>query len=241
MTQKQNFNVQKSSKSPHSPLNRRTFLSHSSKFFALGALSQITLNTALATESSAKSITNHTNETFPKIIAPQTPSPRPKVALLGGSGHIGTYLVPLLVENGYEVIVITRSLSKPYIEHRAWDRVRRVLLDRNDKNFTREVAKLGADIVIDLICFTLKDTREIVESLRKSNLSHYLFCSSIWAHGFARSIPIDPNDTQKEPLDEYGWQKFKSEMYLKEQYRQNGFPATIIMPGQICGEGVFNH
>lgn len=42
---------------------------------------------------------------------------------------------------------------------------------------------------------------------------------------------------QKEPLDEYGKQKFASELYLKNLYRRDGFPATIIMPGQISGPG----
>jgi nucleoside-diphosphate-sugar epimerase len=31
-----------------------------------------------------------------------------RVVLIGGSGHIGTYLVPMLIERDYEVINITR-------------------------------------------------------------------------------------------------------------------------------------
>ncbi|KAL6591667.1 hypothetical protein U3516DRAFT_769239 [Neocallimastix sp. 'constans'] len=37
----------------------------------------------------------------------------------------------------------------------------------------------------------------------------------------------------KVTLVDYGYDKFDNEMYLKEHYRQYGFPATIIMPGQI--------
>ena len=53
----------------------------------------------------------------------------------------------------------------------------------------------------------------------------------------AETLPFDPDDLCKEPLDDYGKDKFASEMYLKEQYRQNRFPATIIMPGEISGPG----
>lgn len=77
----------------------------------------------------------------------------------------------------------------------------------------------------------------MVEALKNTKLSHYLFCSSIWAHGRVEILPADPNSVTKQPLDDYGINKFKSEMYLKEQYRQNGFPSTVIMPGQISGGG----
>lgn len=51
------------------------------------------------------------------------------------------------------------------------------------------------------------------------------------------TIPFDPDDLRKDPLDNYGQAKLASEIYLKEPYQQNGFPATIIMPGQISGSG----
>jgi len=93
------------------------------------------------------------------------------------------------------------------------------------------------DIIVDLVNFNIADTKKIVDAFRGTKLSHYLYCSSCWAHGFAKTIPFDPDDTAKEPIDDYGRDKFASEMFLKEEYRKNGFPATIIMPGQISGPG----
>ena len=37
-----------------------------------------------------------------------------KAVVTGASGHIGTYLVPMLVNAGYEVTTITRGEPKPY-------------------------------------------------------------------------------------------------------------------------------
>ena len=37
-----------------------------------------------------------------------------RVAVIGGTGHIGTYLVPRLVEAGHQVVSISRSLREPY-------------------------------------------------------------------------------------------------------------------------------
>ncbi len=50
--------------------------------------------------------------------------------IIGGTGHAGTYLVPRLVEAGYEVTVVSRGNRSPYTPHNAWKKVRRVLLDR---------------------------------------------------------------------------------------------------------------
>ena len=37
-----------------------------------------------------------------------------RAIVIGGTGHIGTYLVPRLVRLGYEVVNISRSQRDPY-------------------------------------------------------------------------------------------------------------------------------
>ena len=161
-----------------------------------------------------------------------------KAIVIGAAGHIGTYLTPMLIKGGFETVAITRSMSKPYEDDPAWNRAERVLLDRdNDPDFIKKLKAMKPDIIVDLVNFNIAETKKIVEAFKDSCLSHYLYCSSCWAHGMADTIPFDPDCLRKEPLDDYGKDKFASEMYLKEQYRQNGFPATVIMPGQISGPG----
>ncbi|MFD1398904.1 NAD-dependent epimerase/dehydratase family protein [Lacticaseibacillus suilingensis] len=161
-----------------------------------------------------------------------------KAVVLGGAGHIGSYLVPMLVKRGYAVTSVTRGKHQPYVTDTAWQHVDHLYLDRQqDPAFADKVAAVNADIVIDLISFTLADTKKMVAALKPTKLSHYLFCSSVWAHGRAEILPADPNSMNKHPLDEYGKQKYASELYLKQEFRENGFPATVIMPGQISGPG----
>lgn len=160
-----------------------------------------------------------------------------KIVVIGGSGHIGTYLIPKLVKAGYETVNVTRGQSKPYVSDRLWNEVENVILDRTtDNDFAEKIASLNADVVIDLINFTLDDTKKMVSALGKTNLSLYLFCSSIWTHGRAEILPA-LSDCDKEPLDEYGVNKYQSGLFLKDQYEKSGFPYSIIMPGQIAGPG----
>ena len=77
-----------------------------------------------------------------------------KVVVIGACGHIGSYLVPKLVKGGFKVVAISRGKSKPYINDPAWKMVEQVVLDRNkDEDFAYKVAKMNADIVVDLINF----------------------------------------------------------------------------------------
>ena len=161
-----------------------------------------------------------------------------KVVIIGGSGHIGTYLVPMLINAGYHITNITRGNSKPYEYDPAWERVNAVHMDRTkEQDFTTKISAMEPDIVVDLVNFNIEDTKTITKVLSNSQCSHYLYCSSCWAHGRAEILPFNPDDIKKEPLCEYGKDKYSSELYLNDLYRREGFPATVIMPGQISGPG----
>ncbi|MCJ7738615.1 MAG: NAD-dependent epimerase/dehydratase family protein, partial [Anaerolineae bacterium] len=49
-----------------------------------------------------------------------------RIVVIGGTGHVGTYLVPRLVEAGHEVFCVSRGEREPYQPHGAWSRVKRV-------------------------------------------------------------------------------------------------------------------
>ena len=85
-----------------------------------------------------------------------------KIIVIGGTGHIGTYLVPRLVDAGHEVCCVTRQQGKPYQEHKAWKSVRQVGIDRSlaeaAGTFGQQIKELKGDVVIDLISFTVEST-----------------------------------------------------------------------------------
>ena len=90
-----------------------------------------------------------------------------RVVIIGGSGHVGTYLVPRLVAAEYEVINIARAQREPYQPHGAWRAVQQVAADREAEDsqgvFGQRVRELEPDIVIDMICFTLESAQQMAE------------------------------------------------------------------------------
>jgi nucleoside-diphosphate-sugar epimerase len=162
-----------------------------------------------------------------------------RVVVIGGSGHVGTYLVPRLVEAGFEVVNVTRGQREPYQPHGAWKSVRTVTLDREaaerDGTFGGAIRDLKPDIVIDMICFTLASARHLVEALT-GEVQHFLHCGTIWVHGHSVAVPTT-EAAARHPFGEYGTQKAAIEAYLLEAARKDGFPATIAHPGHIVGPG----
>jgi nucleoside-diphosphate-sugar epimerase len=159
--------------------------------------------------------------------------------VIGGTGHIGTYLVPRLVSAGYEVVSISRGERTPYQPNDAWKFVRAVILSReaeeNTGSFGRKIRELRPDIVIDLICFTEASARHLMEALR-GEVRHFLHTGTIWVHGPSVEVPTTEMQPRR-PFGEYGIEKVRIEAYLLEMAQKNSFPATIIHPGHIVGPG----
>ena len=161
------------------------------------------------------------------------------IVVIGGTGHIGTYLIPRLLAARHEVILVSRGEHSPYQSHAAWRSVRRIKLDRETAeqrgDFGRQIAELKADIVIDLICFTLKSAEQLVTALR-GKVQHFLHCGTIWVHGPSVVVPTT-EEQPRRPFGEYGIQKAAIEAYLLQEARAHDFPATILHPGHIVGPG----
>ena len=162
-----------------------------------------------------------------------------RAVVIGGTGHVGTYMVPTLVERGFEVVVISRQEREPYQPHGAWAQVEQIQIDRTaaeaDGSFGQAIRDLDPDVVIDMICFTLESCQHLVEAL-KGRVQHFLSCGTIWVHG--PSVEVPTLETQRRaPMEEYGRQKAAIEAYLRDETWRNGFPATMLHPGHIVGPG----
>ena len=132
-----------------------------------------------------------------------------RVVVIGGTGHVGTYLVPRLVARGHEVIVCSRGQRRPYQTHAASKGVHLVTGDRlaeeQAESFGARVRALQPRAVIDLICFEVASAQQIVEALR-GQVQHFLHCSTIWVHGPSVEVPTT-EDQPRRPFADYGVKK----------------------------------
>ena len=162
-----------------------------------------------------------------------------RIVVVGGSGHIGSFLVPRLVRAGHEVVSISRGQRSSYLDDAAWADVRQVTADREaedrDGTFPGRVADLKPDAVVDLISFTLESTTALVERLRGVT-GHLVYCGSIWRHGPSLRLPVT-EENGAPPVGEYGIAKAATTQYLKDETRSGGLPTTSLHPGHIVGPG----
>src|SRR5271154_6545982 len=162
-----------------------------------------------------------------------------RIAIIGGTGHIGSFLTPRLVEAGHAVICVSRGLKEPYQQGPAWKLIQRVEMDRAVEEeagrFGDRIAGLDCDAVIDLTCYQLPSAEQLVEALRGRG-AHLLHCGTIWVHGPSVEVPTTESEPRRA-FGDYGKRKAAIEEYLLREARRSALPATILHPGHLVGPG----
>ena len=162
-----------------------------------------------------------------------------RVTVIGATGHIGSYLVPRLVEAGHAVTAISRGRATPYRASKLWDAVESITLDRDgleaEERFGAAILATRPDIVVDMICFLPESARQLVAALT-GRVAHLISIGTIWTYGHSLAVPTR-EDAPKRPFGDYGTRKAEIEALLLHEARVNGLPVTILHPGHIVGPG----
>jgi len=161
-----------------------------------------------------------------------------KVLVVGGTGHIGSYLVPRLTGGGHEVTVVARRSQPQYADHRfGWPQVKWMVADRSIEEGTdawsRRMRQVTADVVIDALAYAPEQNRMMVDAF-KGRIRHFIHIGTVWAYGPAERVPYEESDPRR-PITDYGRKKAQIEAELQQEWRDSGFPVTILHPGHICG------
>ena len=162
-----------------------------------------------------------------------------RITVIGGTGHVGSFLVPRLVRSGHEVTVLSRGGREPYVADRAWQQVSRVRVDRDAEDaagtFAGTVLDLDPEVVVDMVCFTEESAAQLVDGLR-GHVAHLVHCGSIWLHGPSDTLPITEEDGTP-PVGSYGVQKAAIARLLADETADGGLVTTSLHPGHISGPG----
>lgn len=156
-----------------------------------------------------------------------------KALFIGGTGIISSAITRQLVDKGCELYLLnrgTRNEALPAGVH----------ILKADINDEAHVAKLiedhQFDVVADFIAF---HTAQLERDYRlfKGKTKQFIFISSASAYQTPLSdYRITEGTPLSNPYWEYSRNKIACEEYLMKQYRDNGFPITIVRPSHTYDE-----
>ncbi|MGD9495911.1 MAG: NAD-dependent epimerase/dehydratase family protein [Armatimonadota bacterium] len=154
-----------------------------------------------------------------------------RVCVIGGTGHIGQHLTPMLVEAGHEVTVVSSGRT-PVPQGGAWEAVARVQLTYGAQGWTETIRELRPEVIIDIL---QGRSPELYAALRDV-CAHFIVCGSLWMLGRPRVVPT-PAVTQAPCLFEGYARRYEQMQATRERARADGIAFTAIMPPNICGPG----
>ena len=156
-----------------------------------------------------------------------------KILFIGGTGTISSAITRLLAANGHDLWLLNRGNRKDEVP----DNVKQVFCDINDEEKVLQL--LGGekfDAVCDFIGFVPVQVERDIR-LFKGRTSQYVYISSASAYNKpAASHIITEGTTLANPYWEYSRNKIACEELLLKEYRENGFPITIIRPSHTYCE-----
>jgi nucleoside-diphosphate-sugar epimerase len=156
-----------------------------------------------------------------------------KVLFIGGTGIISTACTNLTVESGIELTLLRRGQRAAAIPAA----VRTITADIADEEATRRA--LGSekfDAVVDWTVFTPDQVERDIRLFR-DRTDQYIFISSASAYQKPVSYYLITESTPlANPYWQYSRDKIACEDRLMKEYRETGFPITIVRPSLTYGE-----
>ncbi len=159
-----------------------------------------------------------------------------RAVVIGGTGHIGGHLIPMLVRDGIPVVVIARGES-PLPAGEEWKRVQvaRASYRPNAPQWKQELRAIlrDGDTLIDILGTDLAATYDAASG----TCGHVINCGSVWMLGTPRRVPyVESSNTPFWDEGYSGRWKVIQEV-LKISIGGGGPAFTAILPPNICGPG----
>ncbi|WP_341280141.1 SDR family oxidoreductase [Paenibacillus sp. FSL H8-0537] len=156
-----------------------------------------------------------------------------KALFIGGTGTISSAITKQLVESGCELYLLnrgTRNADLPAGVHSIKADI------NNEEQVAALIADLSFDVVADFIAFK-PEQLERDYRLFKGKTKQFMFISSASAYQTPLSdYRITEGTPLSNPYWEYSRNKIACEEYLTKQYREHGFPITIVRPSHTYDE-----
>lgn len=161
-----------------------------------------------------------------------------RILIIGGTRNMGYYLSKRLVEDGYDLTLLNRGITRDDLP----SFIHRLHVDRmNHKQMRRALLGKRFDVVIDFVLYNGDETRTVIELFR-DNIEHYIVLSSgqvyLVREGLQRPYREDDYAGELMAAPEeisyayeewrYGMQKREVEDTLRAEHSRSGFPFTTL-------------
>lgn len=156
-----------------------------------------------------------------------------KALFIGGTGTISMAITRLCAERGWDLYLLNRGSRTAELP----EGVTVINADINDeKDVLGKIGDMKFDTVCDFIGFVPSQLERDFR-LFNGRTGQFMYISSASAyHKPAKSYIITEGTALANPYWEYSRNKISCEEYLMKQYRENGFPVTIIRPSHTYDE-----
>jgi len=175
-----------------------------------------------------------------------------RVLVTGGAGFIGSHVVDILLERGFDVVVLddlSNGCRENLRQAMMTKRVQLITGSILDDN-ARGAAIEGVDGVIHMavqgvrrsIGYPLENhavnaagTLKVLETCRRMAIRKFLYCSTSEVYGNASTGRLDENATPCKPTTVYGASKLAGENYTYAYHNTYGMDTSIVRPFNAYG------
>lgn len=173
-----------------------------------------------------------------------------KILVTGGAGYIGSFVVNMLLDRGYHVVVLDKLIygKKGYYSFREGENLVFIYGDVTDSECVKNVMK-GVNCVIALAAIVgdqacevneqitwevnYTSVRMLVDEAIANNVSRFVFTSSCSVYGCNGKERFLTEDADLYPVSLYAKTRIKSEAYLQE--KSNQLSSVILRLSTVFG------
>ena len=171
-----------------------------------------------------------------------------KILVTGGTGFLGEYFIPKLINQGHEITLLVRNVEKAKakfgLKCKYWigdvTDPRSLLGCCNNIDVVFHlVAKSGNELLnkknlAEFEYINVQGTKNLVSEAKQSKISRFIYISSTAAMGIVKDFPISEK-SKCNPKLPYEISKKNVESYLLSEWKENGFPIIILRPSRVYG------
>jgi len=171
-----------------------------------------------------------------------------KILVTGGAGYIGSHMVKLLVEKGYDVLTFD-NLSNGYEwavvngklivgDLLNYKLLEEVLLDYKPHAVMHFAAKVSVPESVEKPLLYYENnfcgTLNLLQAMKRSNIRLLIFSSTAAVYGIPKEVPVKEH-SPTPPISPYGWSKLFSEQAIKDFSKAEGIKYGILRYFNVAG------